>query len=740
MKLHFDIQHKIFHLHNKHVSYIMQILKNGHLGQLYFGKRVPAESDYSYLLEMLPRAMTSCVFPEDRLFSLEHLRQEYPVYGSTDYRQPALEVLHPDGSLITDLVYISHDVQEGKPPLAGLPATYVEREEEALTLTIHLKDEKAGLLVDLLYTLFEDGGILARSARIKNASKDVLHLKRAMSLSLDLPDHDYNWIQLSGAWARERHIKTRPLEQGIQSIGSMRGISSPNHNPFVVLARPDAGEHSGEVLGFSFIYSGNFLMQAEVDTHDTARMLVGIHPFQFDWALQPGECFTTPEAVVVYSDRGLGDMSRTFHRLFGRRLVKGYWRDRERPILNNNWEATYFDFTQDRLLSIAKKARECGIELFVLDDGWFGKRVNDNAGLGDWFPNKDRLPEGIAGLSRRVEEMGLLFGLWIEPEMVNRDSDLFRAHPDWILHVPGRRQSAGRSQYVLDYSRKEVVDTVYGMLEKVFSESRISYVKWDMNRSLTEVYSVALPPDRQGEVFHRYVLGVYDLYDRLTTRFPHILFESCSSGGGRFDPGILHYAPQGWASDNSDGIERLKIQYGTSLAYPISSIGSHVSAIPNHQVFRSTPLSTRANTAYFGAFGYELDLNSLSEEEIDEVKGQIAFMKKYRRLLQFGDFYRLLSPFEGNITAWAAVSSDKKTALIAWFRVLNTANKGFARLKLYGLLPEARYHISGRKGTYSGAELMNIGLITTDEASGEIAPHTAEAGDYASRIFVLQAE
>ena len=561
-----------------------------------------------------------------------------------------------------------------------------------------------------------------------------------MSLNLDLPDKDYVWMQLSGAWSRERYVKNRILEQGITAIDSMRGNSSHEHNPFMVLKRPNAGETSGEVIGFSLIYSGNFRMQAEVDTHDVTRITVGINPDRFDWKLEPGEEFQTPEAVMVYSDQGLNKMSQTFHRLYAKRLARGYWRDRPRPILNNNWEATYFNFTEDRLVQIASKAKECGVELFVLDDGWFGQRNDDHAGLGDWVANPERLPNGIKGLSERIEAMGIKFGLWFEPEMTNKDSDLYRAHPDWILHTPGRNTSHGRYQYVLDFSRKEVVEYIYEMMAKILSEAKVSYIKWDMNRSITECYSVALPADRQGEVFHRYILGVYDLYERLTSEFPEVLFESCSSGGGRFDPGMLYYAPQGWTSDDSDAIERLKIQYGTSLCYPISSMGSHVSVIPNHQVFRKTPLHTRANVAYFGTFGYELDLNSLKEEEIAEVKEQIIFMKKYRKLLQFGDFYRLKSPFEGNETIWMVVSEDKKTAIVGYYRTLNGVNQAYSRIKLQGLDPDMLYENILNKTENYGDELMNFGLITTDVTAGEVPGDATPCTDFESRIYILKAK
>ena len=477
-------------------------------------------------------------------------------------------------------------------------------------------------------------------------------------------------------------------------------ILGHNHNPFIILKRPTADEFQGEAIGFSLVYSGNFLAQAEVDTFDTTRVLMGIHPSCFDWKLEPGEEFQTPEAVMVYTDRGLNALSQTYHELYRERLARGYWRDRTRPILLNNWEATYFDFTEEKLVEIARKAKETGVELFVLDDGWFGKRCHEKAGLGDWIANPDRLKNGITGLAEKIDALGMKFGLWFEPEMVNKDSDLYRAHPDWIIQTPMRHASHGRYQYVLDFSRKEVVDCIYDMMAKILSEAKVSYIKWDMNRSISECYSAALPADRQGEVYHRYILGVYDLYERLTSRFPEVLFESCSSGGGRFDPGMLYYAPQCWTSDDSDAVERIKIQYGTSYCYPVSSMGAHVSVTPNHQVNRDTPLHTRANVAYFGTFGYELDLNVLSAEEQEEVKRQIMFMKEYRSLFQFGTFYRLQSPFENNISAWMVVSKDKKDAVVGWYRVLNGINMPCTRLRLKGLNPdmlskETRSRITG---------------------------------------------
>ena len=729
-----------FHLYNQEISYIMKVLPNRQLGQIYFGKRIRIPEDCSYFLETSSRPMSSCVFDTDNRFSMEHIRQEYGVFGTSDYRMPATEVLQENGSRISEFCFQEYRIQAGKPKLPGLPATYVENEEEAETLVIRLADPVTGLELELFYTIFAAGGILARSARFVNQGEQALHLQSAMSLCLDLPDSGYDMIQFSGAWARERYPKTRRLEQGIQSVGSIRGNSSHNHNPFMILKRPTADEFQGEAIGFSLIYSGNFLAQVEVDTYDTARVLLGIHPHCFDWKLDPSEEFQTPEAVMVYTDQGLNHLSQTFHRLYQKRLARGYWRDRVRPILINNWEATYFDFTEDKLVEIAEKARECGVELFVLDDGWFGKRCGEQAGLGDWVANPDRLKNGITGLAQRIEDLGMKFGLWFEPEMVNKDSDLYREHPDWIIQTPGRRNSHGRYQYVLDFSRKEVVDRIYEMMDKILSEAKVSYIKWDMNRSITECYSAALPPDRQGEVYHRYILGVYDLYERLTSKFPQILFESCASGGGRFDPGMLYYAPQCWTSDDSDAVERIKIQYGTSYCYPVSSMGTHVSVVPNHQINRITPLDTRANVAYFGTFGYELDLNILTADEQEEVKGQIAFMKQYRQLFQFGTFYRLQSPFEHNTSAWMVVSDDRKEAIVGWYRVLNGVNLPYGRLRLQGLSEDLPYRVNGESGIHYGSELMNAGLITTDASSGQAQGDEEMCRDFESRLYILKAD
>ena len=739
MSVFYHEKSQTFHLTNGRISYLMKVLPNGTLGQLYFGRAIRDRENFDHLLEFASRPMSSCVFEGNPCFSLEHCRQEYPSHGSTDFRRPAVELRQPNGSRITSFVYHSHTVAPGKPALKGLPATYCEQDSEAETLTIRLRDELLNVSVYLNYTLFASHPALARSARIVNEGGLELHLTHAMSLSLDLPDMEYELLHFSGAWGRERHLKVRKLEQGVQSVESLRGHSSHNHNPFVMLRRPGTDEDQGEVLGFSLVYSGNFLAQAEVDTWDTTRITLGINPFGFDWKLEPGEGFQTPEAVAVYSHQGMGAMSRTFHTLYRSRLARGEWRDRPRPILINNWEATYFNFDEDKLVSIAQAAKRDGVELFVLDDGWFGARRSDRAGLGDWIANPELLPQGIPGLAERIEALGMRFGLWFEPEMVNRDSDLYRAHPDWLLQTPGRNPSHGRNQFVLDFSRPEVVDRVHAMMADILSGAKVSYVKWDMNRSITEAYSTALPPDRQGEVFHRYILGVYDLYERLTSAFPHVLFESCASGGGRFDPGMLYYAPQAWTSDDSDAAERLKIQYGTSFCYPVVSMGAHVSAVPNHQVNRATPLSTRANVAYFGTFGYELDLNRLTSEEREQVRAQIAFMKEHRAVIQFGDFYRLLSPFQGNYTAWMAVSPDRRTALVGWYKTLNEVNGPFRRLRLRGLDPALCYTVDGTSAHY-GDELMEVGLVTTDSSAGECRDGQCPSRDFDSHIFVLRAD
>lgn len=738
MPITYNEQSREFHLYNNKISYLIKILANEQLGQLYFGKRIPNRKNHDYLVENTYRPVTSYVFDDDYSFSLGNVKQEYPAYGTTDQRRPALDIKQPNGSRITDFKYVSHKIYAGKRKLTGLPATYVEDESEATTLEINLYDELIQVTLCLQYTIFENSAAIARSVKFSNDSDQKYQLKTALSLNLDLPDANYEWLQFSGAWGRERHLHKTPLRPGIQAINSARGASSHMQNPFVILKRPFTTEEQGEALGVSFVYSGNFLAQAEVDEYSVTRLQIGIDPFQFSWCLKPNETFQTPEAILAYTSEGLNQLSQTFQKLYTTRLARGYWRDKERPILINNWEATYFDFTEEKLLSIAKKAKELGIELFVLDDGWFGERTKETAGLGDWYVNRNRLKNGISGLSRKIHDLGMMFGLWFEPEMVNKDSDLYRKHPDYIIETPKRHASHGRKQYVLDFSRKEVVDNIYEQLVKILDEGEIDYIKWDMNRNITECYSIAYPSEQQGEIMHRYILGVYNLYERLIERYPKILFESCASGGGRFDAGMLYYAPQAWTSDDSDAIERLKIQYGTSFGYPQSMMGAHVSASPNEQLGRNTPLKIRGDVAFFGAFGYELDLDKLSSTELASIKKQIELMKKYRSIFQYGTFYRLKSPFEGNIVSWMVVSEDKSQAIVGYYKILNDVNCEYRRLYLPGLEADTLYNVQEELGSYlgnfTGDELANIGLVTTDASAGQ----NQETTDFYSKLFILE--
>ena len=723
-----------FHLQTEKTSYIFSVMENDQLGQLYYGKKLHHRESFHRLFHVEATPNTACVNEGDLVFSLDLLKQEYPAYGTTDFREPAYQILQEDGSRITNFVYRDHRMFGGKKKLEGLPATYAESDEEASSLEIFLYDKEIDVELRLSYTLFEELNAITRSARFINRGQADVNLTRALSASIDLPDSNFEMVQLSGSWARERHIKNRKLVPGIQSIASTRGTSSAQHNPFLALKRPETTEHQGEVYGVSLVYSGNFLAQVEVDHYDVTRLMMGINPFDFNWLLKSGDSFQTPEVVMVYSAEGLNNMSQTFHRLYRTRLARGKWRDRERPVLINNWEATYFDFDEKKIFELAKSSKQLGVELFVLDDGWFGKRDADTTSLGDWSEDKRKLPNGITQLAKDITGLGMEFGLWFEPEMVSKVSELYKAHPDWVIHVPNRQMSHGRNQLVLDFSRQEVVDFIHDLMADVLQDAPISYVKWDMNRYMTEIGSLDLPANRQREVVHRYILGVYSLYERLTTEFPHVLFESCAGGGSRFDPGLLHYAPQGWTSDDTDAVERLKIQYGTSMVYPISSMGAHVSAVPNHQVGRMTSLETRANVAYFGAFGYELDVTIMTDAEKEKVEQQIAFYKENRSLIQQGRFYRIESPFaaDGNRTSWVVVSEDQNEAMLGFYQVLAQPNPGLTRVFFKGLNPEFEYVIDGLDDTFYGDELMAAGLQLNRCRSNE---HPA---DFSSIIFKLK--
>ena len=728
-----------FHLYNQEISYIIKILDNDQPGQLYYGKRLTHREDFGHLFEYAMRDMSPYAFEGNSTFSLENIKQEYPTFGCGDMRFPAYEIERENGSHVVEFVYKEHKIYNGKPKLEGLPATYVESDDEAQTLELVLEDASIGTKIVLLYTIYEAFPVIARSVRFECDSDEKITLLSAMSACVDLPDKDYEMIDLAGVWARERHVRRHKLDYGIQSIYSMRGCSSYQFNPFLALARENADEFQGQVYGFSLVYSGNFLAQTEVDNYDTARVLMGIHPNGFKWTLGKGESFQTPEMVMVYSEAGLNGMSQAFHKLYRTRLARGTWRDKVRPILINSWEAFYFDFDAPKLLGLADAAADLGMELFVLDDGWFGKRNDGTSSLGDWYPNEEKLKGTLKELAEKINAKGLKFGLWIEPEMTNKDSDLYRAHPDWLLAEQGKRICHSRNQYVLDFSKREVREYIGDMLENLLAEVPVSYIKWDLNRTFSEVFSNGNDREYQGKVCHKYVLGVYELYERLTSRFPHVLFESCASGGARFDPGMLYYAPQGWTSDDTDAIERLKIQYGTSMVYPVSCMGSHVSASPNHQTNRVTPIETRADVAYFGTFGYELDLLKLSEEEKAEVRRQIAFMKEKRELIQKGTFYRLKSPFEGNETAWMIVSEDQKKALVGYYRVMQPVNIGFVRLKLKGLKEDTCYKVSGYDYDCYGDELMQVGMILSDSASGVWKKDVNDKGDFQAKVFEIEA-
>lgn len=736
---------KTFHLQNPFYSYILKLLPDGVPGQLYFGSPLTDREDFDRLLELRDRPLQVNCSPTWERFSHASVKLEYPAAAGTDFRRTALEVCQPDGSRSLELSFRGFEIRPGKPSLPGLPATYAEQPEEADTLSLFLLDEPTGLKVTLRYTVFAGCAALARSVELENTGSAPLRVNRAMSFCLDLPEGDYQWMEFIGGWGKERTPVLRDLAAGVTSVESLQGCSSAQENPFVILKKRETTEFSGPAIGLSLVYSGNFLLQAQVDSWDCTRLMGGIHPEGFCWELLPGQRFITPEAVLAYTTGGLNALSQTYHTLYRSRLARGEWRDKPRPVLLNSWEAFYMDFDEAKLLSLAETAARLGVELFVLDDGWFYPRKDDTQGLGDWQEDRKKLPGGLSHLSQEIHGMGMLFGLWMEPEMVNEDSQLYRKHPDWVIRAPGRRPGVGRHQYVLDLSRKEVEDYLFGRMEEVLEQGKVDYVKWDMNRCITQPYGGALPPHRQGEFYHRYILGLYSLYERLIARFPRILFESCASGGNRFDPGMLYYAPQAWCSDNTDALARLEIQYGSSYCYPLSSMGSHLSACPNHQVHRTTPLSTRFGVAAFGAFGYEMDIRQLDPRECEH---QISLVKRFRPLLQFGTFYRLKSPFEGNVAGWMVVSPDQTRAVVGEYKVLAQANAPCRRLKLAGLKPKALYFVSElskelwdipQEGARCcGDELMQAGLVTTDLDSGYSGKEESPGGDFTCKLFYLE--
>ena len=714
----FDSEKRVFHLHNAHVSCVLSIRTDDdgcdELLQTYWGAPVSDPLSTLFLADLHEGA------------SFDSLRQVLPyacpTAGRGDYRPALVRARSASGSRCTELYYTGHRVMEGKPALPGLPSTYTEADTEAQTLLITLRDTVSGLEVEMAYTLFADLPVIAASVSYRNTGDETLWLENAGSLSLTLPGR-YDMLHLQGAWARERAVERVAPARLTRSISSARGASGHDHNPFVALLSPDADEFTGECYGVNLVYSGDFDISVDENAYDSTRLVVGLNPRTFEWKLEPGASFQAPEAVCAYSVAGLNAMSQALHTLYRTRLCRGTWRDKERPVLINNWEATYFNFDHEKIMRIARAAADLGVELFVLDDGWFGHRDTDNCSLGDWVVDKRKLPGGLDALARDINALGLRFGLWFEPEMVSPDSDLYRAHPDWCLHAKDRRRTQARRQLILDMSRKDVQDYVIEAVSNVLRSTPISYVKWDMNRNFKEFGSDLLLDGREGEVSHRYMLGLYRVLETITSAFPDVLFESCSGGGGRFDAGMLHYMPQTWTSDDTDAVERLSIQYGTSMCYPTSAMGAHVSAVPNHQVRRMTSMRMRGDVALGGNFGYELDLSSLGEDDLAEIRRQIAQVKEIRRTTQQGVFTRLLSPFEGNVTAWQF--ADDTRVILCAYRVLCQPNAKPIRVRLAGL----------KEGMYKSPD----GTLVSSDALMHVGVRPPfERGDFSSSVMIFE--
>ena len=714
MSIRFIEQTKTFKLDSKTSTYMFGIFEGNYLVHYYYGATIPDEDVTE--LRFRPNFASFC--PDSpsamvRNFSPDITPLEYSTFGTGDFRLSAFAVENSEGNKVTDLRYVSHKIYKGKEPIPGMPSLYLNDENEADTLEIVTEDKVTGVRATLIYTVFNDYGAITRRVKVKNPTDKPFYIDTIHSACVDLPGMDYEMLDLYGRWSKERALERYPLHRGIQSIKSKRGSSSHNHNPFTAIISKGATEDYGDCYGFNLVYSSNFSIDVEVDAFASTRLVMGINPEGFKWFLEPGEEFYSPEAVMVYTNKGLGEMSRIFHRLYGNNLIRGQWKKAKRPLLINNWEGTGMDFDHDKLVSFAHHAKDIGLEMLVMDDGWFGKRDDDKTSLGDWKVAEYKLQKGLSGLIKEVNDCGLKFGIWFEPEMISPDSDIYREHPDWCLHTEGRDKSLARTQYVIDYSRKEVRDHIYGMMHDILSNNNIDYVKWDFNRNLTEVACAELPKERQGEVFHRFVLGTYEIMDRLTKDFPHILLENCSGGGGRFDPGMLYYSPQIWTSDNTDPIERLTIQFGTSMCYPTSTMGAHVSAC------RRAGYETKMNVALWGSFGYELDPDKLTPEEKAEITAQIELYHKYYDVIHYGDLYRLITPFENEFrAAWEHVSEDKNEVLVTVVQMRHPYDDLFI-LRLKGLDPQKVYvdQESGKK--YSGAYLMNAGLNLTYKPNGD---------------------
>ena len=704
-----DQNNMVFSLETKHTTYQMKVDPFGFLLHTYYGEKI--QNDVSYLIVHQDRGFSGNPYDAngDRTYSLDVLPQEYPFHGSGDFRNTTIDVMDKNHTSGCDLRVDSYEIVQGKYPLNGLPAVYDES-NKAMTLFIHLVDRRLQLHVKLCYGVFEEEDIITRAVQITNEGHEPIVLSKALSANLDFLSGNFDLIHFHGRHAGERTMERTHIEHGAFSIGSRRGTSSHQHNPFVILAERDTTEQFGNCYGMSFVYSGNFECTAEQDQYGQTRLSMGILSERFHYELQPKEHFVAPEVILCYSKYGLSDLSHKYHYIIRNHVCRGKYKYSRRPILINNWEATYFDFDGEKLFQIAKQASQLGVEMMVLDDGWFGTRNSDNESLGDWWVNEKKLPGGLGLLSKEINDLGMEFGLWIEPEMVSEDSQLYREHPDWVLNPNGRPYVRGRCQLVLDYTREEVRDYIFQSLQKLLDNSKVAYLKWDMNRVLTQVWSAALPSERQGEVYHRYVLGVYELLERFRKANPHTLIEGCSGGGGRFDMGMLYYTPQIWCSDNTDAIDRLTIQYGTSFAYPPATMGAHVSAVPNEQTGRSVPLETRGTVALSGTFGYEMDLGALSEEEKATVRQQIQDYQESYSLIQTGDYYRLSAPSaDGAPTAWLHVSPDQQTALLCLVSGQVHAAPPFRRVKLRGLDPARQYRVTGDDRLWPGDVLMQAG-------------------------------
>lgn len=708
MPITFDEKRKIFKLDTLDSTYAIGI-REGYLIHLYYGKKIPDDN----LLDLPFRGYFATISPknvhvDDYKFSLDVQPMEYSCNGSGDYRLAALSIKDSMGRTTTDIRYLDHKIYDGKPKLKGLPATYCNDDSEAQTLELITIDKFTGAKVTLYYTAFANYSVVTESVKVENTGKETFEIEKVASCCVNFPSMDYNMINLSGVWSRERRVITRHLAHGIQSVASKRGSSSHNHNPFVALVDDKGGEDFGDAFGFNLVYSGNFSADIETDYLDCTRLIMGINPIDFTWVVEPGDEFQSPEVVMVYSDSGMGKMSRTFHDLYNNNLIRGEWKNKKRPLLINSWEGSGFDFDQETLVRYAKEAKKLGIELLVMDDGWFGHRDSDNSSLGDWFVNESKLKGGLTKLIERVNAEGIQFGIWYEPEMISEDSELYKAHPDWCVHVEGREQSPARQQYVIDMTRQDVRDCIFNQMYDVLSKNNIAYLKWDYNRAITEPASVMLDARHSKEFFHRFILGTYELMDRITSAFPHILFESCAGGGGRFDAGMLYYMPQAWASDNTDPIERLTIQFGTTMCYPASSMGAHVSACDR------TGIETKAAVAMAGTFGYELDPKEMSEEDKEKVKEQVKNYHRYYNVIHFGDLYRIIAPTDDEFKcAWEYVAKDKSEALLTVV-IKNRAPHDFLLIKMKGLDPEKMYRDETDGEIYSGALLMNAGINLTD--------------------------